>query len=120
MPGSAAPARGAAGAASPAVARGRPRRSCRRQPGRLGSVGWRWLRVGLAAEAALDAFAAAAELSERLNVIRVPRPFKRVLSMPAERYDDLWTAAKAMYKTEPVVADGGEVVIYAPHITEVS
>ena len=35
-------------------------------------------------------------------------------------YDDLWTAAKGMYKMEPVVADGGEVVIYAPHVTEVS
>ena len=35
-------------------------------------------------------------------------------------YDDLWTAAKGMYKTEPAVADGGEVVIYAPHVTEVS
>jgi len=35
-------------------------------------------------------------------------------------YDDLWTAAKGMYKLEPAVADGGEVVIYAPHITEVS
>ena len=35
-------------------------------------------------------------------------------------YDDLWTAAKGMYKMEPVVADGGEIVIYAPHITEVS
>ena len=35
-------------------------------------------------------------------------------------YDDLWTAAKGMYKLEPVVADGGEVIIYAPHITEVS
>lgn len=68
----------------------------------------------------LEAFAAAAALSERLNVIRVTRAFRRVLSMPAERYDDLWTAAKAMYKTEPVVADGGEVVIYAPHLREVS
>jgi nickel-dependent lactate racemase len=68
----------------------------------------------------VEAFTAAAELSERLNVVRVPRPFRRVLSMPAERYDDLWTAAKAMYKTEPVVADGGEVVIYAPHVREVS
>ena len=35
-------------------------------------------------------------------------------------YDDLWTAAKGMYKMDPVVVDGGEVVIYAPHITEVS
>ncbi len=42
-------------------------------------------------------------------------------SRPRRRcYDDLWTAAKAMYKTEPVIADGGEVIIYAPHITEVS
>ena len=68
----------------------------------------------------VEAFEAAAELSEGLNVIRVPRPFQRVISMPAERYDDLWTAAKAMYKTEPAVADGGEVVIYAPHLREVS
>jgi nickel-dependent lactate racemase len=68
----------------------------------------------------VEAFEAAAALSERLNVIRVPRPLRRILSMPAERYDDLWTAAKAMYKTEPVVADGGEVVIYAPHLREVS
>jgi nickel-dependent lactate racemase len=37
-----------------------------------------------------------------------------------EMYEDLWTAAKGMYKLEPVVADGGEIVIYAPHIHEVS
>ncbi len=67
-----------------------------------------------------EAFEAAAEISAQLNVVRVPRPFRRVLSMPAERYDDLWTAAKAMYKTEPVIADGGEVVVYAPHLSEVS
>ncbi len=57
-------------------------------------------------------------------------PVRRVISRAAgfvtrpllclEIYDDLWTAAKAMYKTEPAIADGGEVIIYAPHITEVS
>jgi nickel-dependent lactate racemase len=67
-----------------------------------------------------EAFAAAADQSARLNIIYKPHPFRSVLSMPSTRYDDLWTAAKAMYKTEPVVADGGEVIIYAPHITEVS
>jgi nickel-dependent lactate racemase len=66
------------------------------------------------------AWSAAADLSARLNVLSLPRTFQRVLSMPAPIYDDLWTAAKAMYKTEPVVADGGEVIIYAPHITEIS
>ncbi len=68
----------------------------------------------------VEAFEAAAALSERLNVIRVPRPLRRVLSMPAARYRDLWTAAKAMYKTEPAIADGGEVVVYAPALAEVS
>ena len=67
-----------------------------------------------------DAWSAAADLSAQLNIVWVPRSFRRVLSMPAEIYDDLWTAAKAMYKTEPAIADGGEVIIYAPHITEIS
>ncbi|MDE3229975.1 MAG: DUF2088 domain-containing protein [Chloroflexota bacterium] len=68
----------------------------------------------------IEAFAAAASHSARLNIIYKPHPFRSVLSEPASHYDDLWTAAKAMYKTEPVIADGGEVIIYAPHITEVS
>lgn len=68
----------------------------------------------------IAAWEAAADLSAKLNIIYKPKPFKSVLSMPSEKYDDLWTAAKAMYKTEPVVADGGEVVIYAPHLKEVS
>lgn len=67
-----------------------------------------------------EAFEAAADLSGRLNIIYMPRTYVSVLSMPSSRYDDLWTAAKAMYKTEPVIADGGEVIIYAPHISEVS
>jgi lactate racemase len=68
----------------------------------------------------VEAWTAAADLSAQLEIVTVARPFKRVLSMPARLYDDLWTAAKAMYKTEPAIADGGEVVIYAPHLTEVS
>jgi len=66
------------------------------------------------------AWSAAADLSAQLNIARRPRRFRRVLSLPAPIYDDLWTAAKAMYKTEPIVEDGGEVIIYAPHITELS
>jgi nickel-dependent lactate racemase len=69
---------------------------------------------------AQEAWRAASELSARTHIIYVERPFRRVLSVMPEMYDDLWTAAKGMYKLEPAVADGGEVVIYAPHITEVS
>jgi len=67
-----------------------------------------------------EAWSHAADLSAQLNIVYVDRPFRKVLSAPAEIYDDLWTAAKAMYKTEPAIADGGDVIIYAPHITEVS
>jgi len=67
-----------------------------------------------------EAWRAATELSAELDIIVVERPFKRVLSVMPEMYDDLWTGAKGMYKLEPAIADGGEVVIYAPHITEVS
>jgi nickel-dependent lactate racemase len=43
-----------------------------------------------------------------------------VLSVMPSMYADVWTAGKGMYKIEPAVADGGEVIIYAPHIREVS
>ena len=67
-----------------------------------------------------EAWQSAAALSAQTHIVYVDKPYKRVLSIMPEMYDDLWTAAKGMYKMEPVVADGGEVVIYAPHITEVS
>jgi nickel-dependent lactate racemase len=47
-------------------------------------------------------------------------PVSRVISVVPQMYDDIWTGAKGFYKLEPVVADGGEVILYAPHITEVS
>jgi nickel-dependent lactate racemase len=75
---------------------------------------------GLYIGAHAEAWSAAADLSAQLNIIWAPRQFRSVLAMPSLIYDDLWTAAKAMYKTEPAIADGGEVIIYAPHITEVS
>ena len=67
-----------------------------------------------------DAWRSATELSAELDIVWIERPFRRVLSVMPEMYDDLWTGAKGMYKLEPAIADGGEVVIYAPHITEVS
>ncbi|MEO5803331.1 MAG: hypothetical protein ABIR24_07350, partial [Verrucomicrobiota bacterium] len=45
--------------------------------------------------------------------------FHTILSCAPKMYDELWTGGKCMYKLEPVLADGGELIIYAPHITEV-
>jgi lactate racemase len=66
------------------------------------------------------AWAEAAKLSAQLHIRYVEHPFQKVLAVMPKMYADMWTAAKGMYKVEPVVADGGEVLIYAPHITEFS
>ena len=76
--------------------------------------------AGLFFGTAKKAWQEAARLSAMRHIIYLDEPFERVLSIMPKMYDDLWTAAKGMYKLEPVVADGGEVVIYAPHIDEVS
>lgn len=76
--------------------------------------------AGMYFGAAKEAWRAAADLSAQKHIVWVDQPFRRVLSVMPSLYDDLWTAAKGMYKVEPAVADGGEVIIYAPHISEVS
>ncbi|HEX5808455.1 MAG TPA: lactate racemase domain-containing protein [Anaerolineales bacterium] len=68
----------------------------------------------------LSAWNAAADLSMERHIRRVKSPFRRVFSHAPSMYDELWTCAKAMYKLEPAVAVGGEVVIYAPHLDVVS
>jgi nickel-dependent lactate racemase len=62
----------------------------------------------------------ASELSRRLHIETCEKPFHTVLSCAPPMYDEIWVGAKCMYKLEPVVADGGELIIYAPHIREVS
>lgn len=67
-----------------------------------------------------EAYEGAASLSSQIHINWVERPFKRVLSVMPKMYDDIWTGSKGMYKLEPAIADGGEVIIYAPHIDEIS
>jgi nickel-dependent lactate racemase len=68
----------------------------------------------------LAAWEAAADLSAQRHIRWMKKPFNRVLSCAPAMYDELWTAAKAMYKLEPVMAAGGEVIIFAPHLDTVS
>lgn len=76
--------------------------------------------AGLFCGPTVETWAEAAALSSRRHIRWLDRPVDRVLSLIPPMYDDIWTGAKGMYKTEPVIADGGEVVLYAPHIHEVS
>ena len=68
----------------------------------------------------VEAWEKAARLSEKVHIVYKDRPYKTILGIAPKMYDDIWTAAKAMFKLEPVAADGGTLIIYAPHITEIS
>jgi nickel-dependent lactate racemase len=67
-----------------------------------------------------EAWSAAADLSNQIHVLFKDRAYRSVLSCAPKMYDELWVGGKCAYKLEPVVADGGELIIYAPHIHEIS
>ncbi len=67
-----------------------------------------------------EAWSIAADLSEKTHIIYKPRTYHSVLAESPLMYDEIWTAGKCMYKLEPVVADNGELIIYGPHIKEIS
>ncbi|MBN2137025.1 MAG: DUF2088 domain-containing protein [Sedimentisphaerales bacterium] len=68
----------------------------------------------------VEAWEKAADLSEQVHIVYKDRTFNTILGLAPEMYDDIWTAGKVMYKLEPIIADGGTLIIYAPHITEIS
>ena len=68
----------------------------------------------------LSAWADAAQVCAATHVTYLDAPVHRVVSVIPTMYDDLWTGAKGFYKVEPAVTDGGEVILYAPHITDIS
>ena len=67
-----------------------------------------------------ESWSQAADRSAECHIHYTGRRYETVLSCAPAMYPDLWTGGKCMYKLEPVVEDGGELIIYAPHITEVS
>ncbi len=68
----------------------------------------------------IAAWEASVSLSAERHIQWVDQPLQRVLSWAPPMYDEMWTAAKAVYKLEPAVARGGEVILYAPHLDTVS
>lgn len=66
------------------------------------------------------AWAANARIAAQTHIKYVDEPYQRIVSKVPEMYEDLWTGAKGVYKMEPICADGGEIIVYAPHITEIS
>ena len=68
----------------------------------------------------IEAWEKAADLSEQVHIIYKDKPYNTVLGIAPKMYDDIWVAGKVMYKLEPILADGATLIIYAPHIREIS
>lgn len=68
----------------------------------------------------VEAWEKAADLSAKVHIVYKDKPYKTVLGIAPKMYDEIWTAGKVMYKLEPIIEDGGMLIIYAPHIKEVS
>lgn len=76
--------------------------------------------VGLFSGTPEEAWDGASDLSRDHHIVFKDAPFRTILACAPAMYDEIWTAGKCMYKLEPVLADGGELIIYAPHITDFS
>ncbi len=66
------------------------------------------------------AFQKAAEVSALVHVKYVERKYQRVVAILDEHYDELWVGGKASYKLGGIIEEGGELIIYAPHLKAVS
>ena len=67
-----------------------------------------------------SAWSQAADLSAKMHIVTKNGPYQTVLGRCPHRYDEIWTAGKVMYKLEQAVAPRGDLIIYAPHIKEIS
>ena len=67
-----------------------------------------------------EAWSAAADLSDKLHIVYKTKQYKSILGLAPPKFDDLWTGGKVSYKLQNIVADGGDLIIYAPEISEVS
>ncbi len=67
-----------------------------------------------------EAWSECADRAAQTHIKWCGKPYDSVLAMAPPMYDEIWVAGKCMYKLEPVVADGGELIIYGPHIHEIS
>ena len=67
-----------------------------------------------------DAFRRAAEVSRQVHIKYTGRKYKRVVALLDEHYDELWVGGKASYKLGGIIEEGGELIIYAPHLRSIS
>jgi hypothetical protein len=67
-----------------------------------------------------EAFRRAAEVSREVHIRYTGRKYRRVIALLDPHYDELWVGGKASYKLGAIVEDGGELIIFAPHLHKLS
>jgi len=67
-----------------------------------------------------EAFRRAAGVSSQVHIKRIGRKYKRVVALLDRHYDELWVGGKASYKLGSIIEAGGELIIYAPHLKQLS
>ncbi|HEX6715626.1 MAG TPA: hypothetical protein VF088_00865 [Pyrinomonadaceae bacterium] len=67
-----------------------------------------------------EAFRRAAEVSRQVHIRYTGRKYKRVIALLDPHYDELWVGGKASYKLGAIIDEGGELIIYSPHLTKLS
>ena len=67
-----------------------------------------------------EAFRRAAEVSRQVHIRYTGRKYKKVVALLDPHYDELWVGGKASYKLGAIIEEGGELIIYAPHLTRLS
>lgn len=67
-----------------------------------------------------EAFRSAAAVSREVHIRYTGRKYRRVIALLDPHYDELWVGGKASYKLGAVIEDGGELIIFAPHLNKIS
>lgn len=67
-----------------------------------------------------EAFRRAAEVSRKVHIRYTGRKYRKVIALLDPHYDELWVGGKASYKLGAILEEGGELIIYAPHLTKLS
>ena len=62
----------------------------------------------------------AAEISQQVHIRYTGRRYKRIVAILDDHYDELWVGGKASYKLGSIIERGGELIIYAPHLSAIS
>ena len=88
------------------------------EEGQNNSIIPKGLYSGVGFDGFIEAYEAASRASSQMHIVYIEDPIEQAVQKMDLCYDEIWTAGKGSYKLQypGVMASGGEVIIYAPHI----